>query len=66
MRARKHSVTEIAGELGRHRSTIYREVKRNAAKHDGAYRPVFAVEKAAELFEERPSQPLPAQPALHP
>ena len=47
MRARKHSVTEIAGELGRHRSTIYREVKRNAAKHDGAYRPVFAVEKAS-------------------
>ena len=46
MRARKCSVTEIARELGRHRSTIYREVRRNAAKFDGAYRPFFAVEKA--------------------
>ena len=29
----------IALRLGRHHSTIYREVKRNATTHDGAYRP---------------------------
>lgn len=46
MRARKYSVGEIARELKRHRSTVYREVRRNAAKYDGAYRPMFAVEKA--------------------
>lgn len=46
MRARRCSVSEIARELGRHRSTIYREVRRNAAKFDGAYRPFFATEKA--------------------
>jgi IS30 family transposase len=47
MRARRYSVSEIARELRRHRSTIYREVARNCAKFDGAYRPVFAVEKAS-------------------
>jgi IS30 family transposase len=47
MRARRFSCIEIARELGRHRSTIYREVKRNGAKYDGAYRPMFAVEKAS-------------------
>lgn len=46
MRARRYTVSEMARELGRHRSTIYREVRRNAAKFDGAYRPMFAVEKA--------------------
>jgi IS30 family transposase len=46
MRARKYSVLEIAHELKRHRSTIYREVVRNCAKYDAAYRPMFAVEKA--------------------
>jgi len=46
MRARRCSVSEIARQLGRHRSTIYREVRRNAAKYDGAYRPYFATEKA--------------------
>ena len=33
------SARTIALRLGRHPSTIYREVKRNATTHDGAYRP---------------------------
>ncbi|MBK8478135.1 MAG: IS30 family transposase [Opitutaceae bacterium] len=37
----------IARELKRHCSTIYREVERNATTHDGAYRPMFAIEKAS-------------------
>lgn len=32
----------IAGVLGRHRSTIGREVRRNATHHDGSYRPQLA------------------------
>lgn len=35
----------IARNLGRHRSTISREVRRNAAKWDGRYRPSKAVER---------------------
>jgi IS30 family transposase len=35
----------IADRLGRHRSTISREVRRNAAKFDGAYRPLKAIER---------------------
>jgi transposase, IS30 family len=46
MRAQGQSAAQIAATLRRHRSTIYREVKRNGAKYDGAYRPMFAVEKA--------------------
>src|SRR5215204_6941875 len=37
-------VPEIAAELGRHPSTIRRELQRNATPHDGAYRPSMAVE----------------------
>jgi len=33
-----YSQKEIAQLLGRHRSTIYRELKRNATPHDGDYR----------------------------
>ncbi|MBK8476958.1 MAG: helix-turn-helix domain-containing protein [Opitutaceae bacterium] len=46
-RVSKHSVAAIARELKRHCSTIYREVARNATTHDGAYRPMFAIEKAS-------------------
>jgi IS30 family transposase len=46
LRQRGERAAWIADALGRHRSTIYREVRRNGAKHDGAYRPMFAVEKA--------------------
>lgn len=37
MRRDKLSVAQMALRLGRHRSTIYREVKRNKATHDGHY-----------------------------
>jgi transposase, IS30 family len=46
MRASRHSANEIARELNRHPSTIYREVERNSSKYDGAYRPFFAGEKS--------------------
>jgi len=36
---------EIAEQVGRHRSTIYREVARNRSKHDGKYRAERAQEK---------------------
>jgi len=36
---------EIARNLGRHRSTICREVQRNASRWDGRYRPSKAVER---------------------
>src|SRR4029434_444290 len=45
MRSRGHRATEIARELKRHPSTIYREVERNCSSYDGAYRSMFAVEK---------------------
>jgi IS30 family transposase len=32
----------IARALGRHRSTVGREVRRNATHHDGGYRPQLA------------------------
>jgi transposase, IS30 family len=38
------SVTQIAQEMGRHRSTIYREIKRHLRQ--GAYRPSYAVTRA--------------------
>lgn len=37
---------EIARELGRHRSTVGRELKRNAAPHDGWYRSARAHQRA--------------------
>ena len=40
------SQAAIAGELGRHRSTVWRELKRNAAPHDGWYRAGRAEERA--------------------
>src|ERR1035438_9834058 len=47
LRQQKLGVTEIAKHFGRHRSTLYREVKRNRSVHDGHYRPTHAVEKAS-------------------
>ncbi|MGA9875484.1 MAG: IS30 family transposase [Solirubrobacteraceae bacterium] len=47
MRRQGLLVAEMAKHLGRHRSTLYREVKRNQSAHDGCYRPSHAVEKAS-------------------
>jgi IS30 family transposase len=37
----------IARNLERHRSTICRELKRNSARYDGAYRPSIAIERTS-------------------
>lgn len=37
-------IGDIARELKRHRSTIYREISRNESDYDGYYRPQFAGE----------------------
>ena len=47
MRGAYVKVPEIARRLGRHPSTIYRELKRNASVHDGNYRATHAVWKAS-------------------
>jgi transposase, IS30 family len=45
MRTWGWSVADIAREVGRHRSTVYREVARNCAKADGWYGGPLAAEK---------------------
>ena len=40
------SRAEIARQLGRHRSTVCRELKRNGSPYDGWYRSVRAQERA--------------------
>lgn len=47
LRAQRHNQSEIARALGRHRSTISREVRRNTTTHDGRYRAAKAIEKAS-------------------
>ena len=42
----RYPIQKIASELGRHRSTIYREIKRNAKQCDGGYRPSEACRRA--------------------
>lgn len=44
MRQQRRPVPDIAAALGRHPSTIYRELKRNGTPYDGAYRPSMASE----------------------
>ena len=46
LRAQGLGPSEIAATMKRHRSTIYREVERNRASHDGGYRSVRAQEHA--------------------
>jgi len=45
LRKQGHTMAEIARNLGRHRSTIWREVHRNSARFDGCYRPSKAIER---------------------
>ena len=45
LRVRGAGLGEIARQLKRHRSTIWREVQRNRSRYDGAYRARWAVEK---------------------
>ena len=47
LRAQGYNQSEIARTLVRHRSTISREVRRNATVHDGHYRAAKAIEKAS-------------------
>ena len=47
MRSLYLSVQEIARRRGRHRSTLYRELKRNASAHDGNYRASHSVQKTS-------------------
>ena len=42
LRRQEKSVAEITRILGRHRSTIYRELRRNCGRADGFYRPLQA------------------------
>ncbi len=42
LRRHEKSMAEIARTLGRHRSTIHREVRRNCGRADGFYRPLQA------------------------
>jgi IS30 family transposase len=39
------NLSQIAKRIGRHRSTISREIRRNAARHDGGYRAHGAIER---------------------
>ena len=47
LRGQYAPMSVIAEHLGRHRSTLYREVKRNRSAHDGNYRASHSVEKAS-------------------
>jgi len=47
LRRQGFNQAEIARELGRHRSTASRELKRNSARFDGCYRPSKAIERTA-------------------
>ena len=47
LRREQLNQSEIADRLGRHRSTISRELRRNAARHDGAYRASGAIERTS-------------------
>lgn len=47
MRGQYIKMAEIARQLGRHRSTIYREVWRNRSVHDDKYRATHSVWKAS-------------------
>ena len=47
LRTQRLNQSQIAKQLGRHRSTISRELKRNCARYDGHYRPSKAIERTS-------------------
>jgi IS30 family transposase len=47
LRKQGFNQSEIARHLGRHRSSISREIKRNSSRWDGHYRPSKAIERTA-------------------
>jgi transposase, IS30 family len=52
LRGARVRMEEIAEQVGRHRSTIYREVVRNRSRHDGKYR----AQRAEEMTRGRRSR----------
>lgn len=57
LRKEGYSQAEIARTLGRHRSSICRELKRNSSPYDGSYRPFVASEHArARRWRSRRNQ----------
>ena len=54
LRKQHRSVAEIAAIMGRHRSTIYRELKRNCCRYDGGYRYERAKEQASARRKRAP------------
>lgn len=57
LRKEGYSQAEIARALGRHRSSICRELKRNSSPYDGGYRPFVASERArARRWRSRRNQ----------
>ena len=47
LRTQGHNASEIARQLCRHPSTIYRELNRNFSRFDGAYRPSIAISRTS-------------------
>jgi|ERR1043166_1374909 IS30 family transposase len=54
LRKQHRSVAEIAAIMERHRSTIYRELKRNCCRYDGGYRYERAKEQASARRKRAP------------
>jgi len=50
------SITKIANQIGKHKSTISREIKRNADGRSGAYRAELAERKAKQRHKEKPKK----------